>query len=336
MEESSRPALALPSGLAAAITAQLEHRPRKALAESARRLSESYRARKPTAQAIRDETDALAYALTRMPATYAAVVSALGRLAAEQPDFAPISLLDVGCGLGAAAYAAALLWPDLQSVDMVDRSPAFLALAATLAGASAVGPVAGARILAGDMTRLGGEAEPRDLVTVAYALTELGDADLDRVADALWARTGGALAIIEPGTPRDYARLMRLRDRLIGRGAAILAPCPHGRPCPLAAPDWCHFSARLPRSRAHKELKGAEAPYEDEKFSYLVAARTGLAPSGRILAPARHGKAGVTLKLCESAGLREISLPKRDKARYERYRKKDWGDAIVVLPEEDG
>jgi len=82
-------------------------------------------------------------------------------------------------------------------------------------------------------------------------------------------------------------------------------------------------------------LKGADAPFEDEKFSYLVAARSGApAFSARILAPARRNKAGVTLKLCEAGGAREIFLPKRDKARYEEIRRKDWGDVVATLPEE--
>ncbi len=330
-------AVAFPAGLATAIAALLERRPRKALADSARRLSESYRARKPTREAIRDETDALAYALTRMPATYAAIAAALGRFAAEQPDFTPGSLLDVGCGLGAAAYAATAVWPEIDAVEMLDRSPAFLALATALAAESGSPRLASAKIASADMTRLGrDESAPRDLVVVAYALTELPEDCLANVTDALWTRTGGALALVEPGTPRDFARLMRIRARLIELGAVILAPCPHAGPCPLAAPDWCHFSVRLPRSREHKLLKGAEAPFEDEKFSYLVAARAGAPQAGRILAPARHGKAGVTLKTCELAGLREIFLPKRDKARYEGNRRKDWGDAWAALPEADG
>ncbi|WP_363347086.1 small ribosomal subunit Rsm22 family protein [Methylocystis echinoides] len=330
-------AASLPAGLAAAMVAQLERRPRKALAESARRLSESYRAHKPTSDAIRGETDALAYALTRMPATYAAVSAALGRFAAEQPGFAPKSLLDVGCGLGAAAYAATEVWPEIKAVEMIDRSPAFLALAGTLAAESGVAQVARASIVAADMTRLGREAAaPRDLVVVAYALTELADAALAQVTDALWSLTGGALALVEPGTPRDHARLMQVRARLIELGATILAPCPHGLPCPLAPPDWCHFSVRLPRSRDHKALKGAEAPFEDEKYAYLIAARAGTPPAGRILAPARQSKAGIALKSCEAAGLREIFLPKRDKARYEGNRKKDWGDSWAALPEADG
>ncbi len=329
---------ALPPGLAAAIAAQLERRPRQALAQSARRLSESYRAHKPTSDAIRDETDALAYALTRMPATYAAVAATLGRLADEQVDFAPRSLLDIGCGLGAAAYAAVTVWPEIAEVEMLDRSHAFLDLATKLATESG-SALASASIAVADLTRLPEPNSESDLVVVAYALTELADADLPRVAESLWARTGGALAVVEPGTPRDYARLMDVRARLIDLGAKILAPCPHANPCPLAPPDWCHFSVRLPRSREHRLLKGAEAPFEDEKFSYLVAARhhvgAGVSAAARILSPPRHGKAGVGAKLCGPNGLSEIFLPKREKAGYESIRRKDWGDALA-LPEDAG
>ena len=324
---------ALPAGLAGALQARLEGRPRQALAESARRLSESYRARKPTSDAIRSETDALAYALTRMPATYGAVVSALGRVASEQPDFAPKSLLDIGCGLGAGAYAATAVWPGIARVGLIDRSRAFLDLAAALAQESGEAAVAGATITTADMTRLP-ESEGADLVMVAYALTELADADLGPVADAVWSRTQGALVIVEPGTPRDHQRLMSVRARLIEKGAQLLAPCPHAAPCPLAAPDWCHFSVRLPRSREHKLLKGAEAPFEDEKFSYLVAARTGAGAAARIIGPARHSKIAVTLKLCKNNGLGEISAARRDKARYEGLRRKNWGDSFDALPED--
>jgi ribosomal protein RSM22 (predicted rRNA methylase) len=320
---------ALPAGLAAALQAQLERRPRKALAERAARLSDSYRARKPTSEAIRDETDALAYALTRMPATYAAAVAVLGRLAEEQPDFSPRSLLDVGCGLGAATYAARAVWAELENAELIDRSDVFLVMAKTLM--SEAGSLAQAEITTADITRLPQAAASADLVVAAYALTELGDADLGNVAEALWARAGGALAIVEPGTPRDYQRLMSVRARLIQLGATILAPCPHARPCPLELSDWCHFSVRLPRSRDHKLLKGAEAPFEDEKFSYLIAARAGKGMAARILAPVRHGKAGVTVKLCETTILNEIFLPKREKARYESVRRRDWGDALPAL-----
>ena len=81
----SLPSPELPAPLSAAIEARLEGRAQGMLRDRARQLSERYRPAKPTIETIRDETDALAYAATRMPATYAAIVTALGRLDEEQP-----------------------------------------------------------------------------------------------------------------------------------------------------------------------------------------------------------------------------------------------------------
>jgi Mitochondrial small ribosomal subunit Rsm22 len=58
-------------------------------------------------RAIATEADALAYALARMPATYAAVTASLNALREVHTDFAPDSLLDVGAGPGTATWAAA-------------------------------------------------------------------------------------------------------------------------------------------------------------------------------------------------------------------------------------
>lgn len=332
----SRPPPALPLPLARAIEARLEGRLQAPLRERAQRLSDNYRARRSTREAIRDEDDALAYALTRMPATYAAISAVLGRLAEEQPGFAPRRLLDVGCGLGAAASAAREVWPSLANVTLLDRSAAFLALARALMAEYADTPLQEAQTVEADLARLGRPDDaPFDLVVVGYALTEIGDAALPAVVDALWALTSGALTIVEPGTPRDHARLMAVRERLIALGAAVLAPCPHAAPCPMAAPDWCHFTVRLPRSRAHKLLKGAEAPFEDEKFAYLAVARGG-GPSAptRVIGPPRANKAGMSLKLCTEKGICDSFIPKRDKPRYEKIRKKDWGDPLRA-PAED-
>ena len=59
-------------------------------------------------------TDALAYALARMPATYAAVAAGLNALSEIKPDFAPATLLDVGAGPGTATWAAAEILLALQ------------------------------------------------------------------------------------------------------------------------------------------------------------------------------------------------------------------------------
>lgn len=334
----SLPPPELPAPLATAIEARLEGRAQATLRESARRLSERYRARQPTLETIRDEADALAYAATRMPATYAAIVTALGRLREERHDFAPRRMLDVGCGLGAAACAAATAWPEIDEVALLDRSALFLRLAAGLMRDG--GPPAAIEPIQADLVDLAApraiDADPFDLVVAGYALTEIAETELAAVAERLWALTSGAMVVVEPGTPRDHARLMEVRRRLLALGAHIIAPCPHQAPCPLPAPDWCHFSVRLPRRRAHRLVKGADAPFEDEKFAYLAVARVAAAgpPWARIIAPPRAGKAGVSLKLCADKAFRETFIPKRDKPRYEKIRRKEWGDPLHAPAEE--
>ena len=86
--------------------------------------------------AIRSEADALAYALARMPATYAAVAASLNALARDRPDFAPKSLLDVGAGPGTATWAAAEAFSSLQSFALLDANGALRALALDLGSGS--------------------------------------------------------------------------------------------------------------------------------------------------------------------------------------------------------
>lgn len=328
----------LPAELSAAISAQLRERPRKALAERAKRMSSGFRARRTTRETIRDAEDALAYALSRLPATYAADAAALGKLCEEAPDFQPRSLLDLGSGLGAASFAAMEVWPRIESVAMLDRSAQFLNVAKSFVQGSSRPALANAVFIESDMEALAGPQGPYDLIVMSYSATELADHQLTPVLAAVWRRCAGALVVVEPGTPRDYARLMAVRAALLQMGAHIALPCPHERPCPLRPPDWCHFAARLPRSRDHKLVKGASAPFEDEKFSYLVAGRDArlFAPApARVLQRPRSLKYGLSLKLCLASGIRETTILKGDKAQYGRIRKTFWGDRIDAPAEEE-
>src|SRR5271154_4822978 len=103
----------LPTELKAALDARLHGLSRNDAAERAAAISQTYRGG-GNSTAIRTEADALAYALARMPATYAAVTASLNALGEIRPDFAPISLLDVGAGPGTASWAAAEAWPSLR------------------------------------------------------------------------------------------------------------------------------------------------------------------------------------------------------------------------------
>src|SRR5258705_8208410 len=123
----------LPAGLKAALDARLQGLSRNAAAERAALISQTYRDGGGSS-AIRSETNALAYALGRMPATYAAVSASMNALREIRPDFAPTNLLDVGAGPGTATWAAAAAFPSLPSVALLDSNSALSALALDLGG----------------------------------------------------------------------------------------------------------------------------------------------------------------------------------------------------------
>jgi ribosomal protein RSM22 (predicted rRNA methylase) len=123
-----------PPALTLALEALLEGVPRKELAAAAQKMSAGYR-QGETSAPIATPLQATAYAVARMPATFAACAAVFARLAEVMPDFTPQSLLDVGAGTGAASWAAMAAWPDITSVTMLDRNPALRTLARRLADA---------------------------------------------------------------------------------------------------------------------------------------------------------------------------------------------------------
>jgi ribosomal protein RSM22 (predicted rRNA methylase) len=315
----------LPAELKAALNQKLQGLSRNDTAPRATLISKTYRDGGGSG-AIGSEADALAYALARMPATYAAVVASLNALCEIAPDFAPQSLLDVGAG--PASWAAAEMFSRLQSFALLDANDALRALALDLAKEST--RLGDLKYRKGEALAALADAEAADLVIASYMIGELDDAQRPKLAERLWSKTRGTLLVVEPGTPTGYARIIALRQQLVASGAHAAAPCPHDGPCPLIAPDWCHFTQRLARSRAHKQVKGVELPFEDEKFSYIALTRTPVAlRRSRVLAQPHLGKAGVTAKLCTPDGLRSEKVPHRDKTAYARTRRWRWGDAVV-------
>ena len=312
----------LPAALRSAIDRELEGVGRQDLAARAAATSAAYRAGGTSAAAIRTDRDALAYALARLPATYAAVAAVLTELSRRAPDFSPRRLLDAGSGPGGGSWAALQAWPAIDEVCWLDANPAFLDLARRLAqGAPGLRSAEPRR---GDLRSA--EVPKADLVLASYVLAEL--AEPAGAALRLWAACDGVLALVEPGTPAGFQRILQAREALVGAGAAILAPCAHAADCPLTAPDWCHFSVRLPRSRDHLIAKGARVPFEDERFSYLLAARPqvgGSAARARVLAPPEAAKPGTHLKLCTAGGLERRFVPRRDKPAHAAVRRIGWG-----------
>jgi ribosomal protein RSM22 (predicted rRNA methylase) len=318
----------LPAALRGALEAKLQGVSRNAAADRAAAISKTYRDGGGSA-AIKTETDALAYALARMPATYAADGASINALVEIRPDFAPTSLLDVGAGPGTATWAAAEAFSSLQSFTLLDANDALRKLALELIDDG--GRASRTSYERGEARALLAKAGPADLVIASYVIGEMNEAERASLTSLMWEKTRDTLLVIEPGTPAGYARIIALRSQLIAAGAYVAAPCPHDAACPLQPPDWCHFTQRLQRSRAHKQVKGANVPFEDEKFSYVVLTRTQVTqrPS-RVLAQPAAGKVEVIAKLCTPGGLDIARVPRRDKAGYAEARRWRWGDAVVL------
>jgi ribosomal protein RSM22 (predicted rRNA methylase) len=317
----------LPAELKAALDGKLRGFSRSDAATRAAVISKTYRAG-GNSGAIRSEADALAYALARMPATYAAVMASLNALVEIKPYLAPKTLLDVGAGPGTATWAAAEAFPSLQHLTLLDANDALRMLALDLARDST--RLRNVSYERGEARTTLAKADAADLVVASYMINEIGDAEQRALAELMWAKTSGTLLVVEPGTPAGYARIIALRDHLISLGAHVAAPCPHDGTCPLQAPDWCHFSQRLQRSRAHMQVKGAEVPFEDERFSYVALARAPVAgrrPS-RVLAQPDVGKVEITAKLCTPEGLSFTKVPRRAKPDYASARRWRWGDTV--------
>lgn len=236
----------LPAELKAALDGKLQGFSRTDAAQRSQKISTTYRAGGGSGT-IKSEADALAYALARMPATYAAVAASLNALTEVAPDLGPETLLDVGAGPGTASWAAAEAFPSLQSFTLLDANATLSRLALELARDST--RLANCRYLPGDAGANLAEVSQADLVVASYVIGELSEGDQRKLAEAMWAKARHVLVVIEPGTPAGYARILTLRQQLIAAGAYVAAPCPHEKPCPLTAPDWCHFSQRLPRCR---------------------------------------------------------------------------------------
>lgn len=316
----------LPAAFREAVDAALAGVPLADLQRASERLTRRYRSEtRDGGLHLSDDLAARAYLAVRMPATYAAIRASFAATAELLADFAPASLLDIGAGPGTALIAARDCWPGLAEADLIEASPAIRQWGERLVAALPLRP----RWHARDISQFQAE-KSFDLVTCAYLLDELPPDRIAALVERLWQATAGALIFVEPGTPAGWSRILSVRERLIGLGANLVAPCPHALACPVTPPDWCHFARRVPRSRMHRRIKLAEVPWEDEKFIYLAVAReAALRPRARVIAPPLRRGGTLALTLCNGDGARtQPLLSRRDGSRFAQSRRLDWGDAI--------
>lgn len=302
----------LPADLRLSILDACEGVPRRNLTLAAQALSESYRKHEKPSGKFLSGTEALAYAATRMPATYAALRRVFSELDGETIE----SMRDLGAGTGAGAWAARDAFGDV-TVDCEEQDVAMAALGRRLTPFANWEPA----------------TTKADIVLLSYVLGEVEDPM--GFARRAYESAGKYLIIVEPGTTKAFKRINQLRDL-----GPIIAPCPHSLPCPMyAVGDWCHFAARVERTQLHRQLKGGELSHEDEKFSYLILAKDP-APHRALGRIVRHPfiEAGfIKLSVCNSTGkVIQAGVGKRDKEAFKRARKSEWGDAWQTVLSSSG
>lgn len=307
-----------PAELRSKINELAEKEELNALKASAARLSEGYRSESTDGKrGAVSKTDVLAYAATRMSATFAAVSRAL-ELSFKCFDGEIASILDVGAGTGAGTIAAAFL-TGCDDIVCIEREADMLKLGRELCEHIGVHADWKKRDISLGIDR------KADLVLCSYCLNELPEARRTAAITQLAGAAEKLLVIVEPGTPYSFAEMKQTRQALLNKGLKLAAPCPHENECSLPSDDWCHFTARAQRSKLHKLLKNADVPYEDEKFCFLAAAKTDCSPcAGRILRKPHIASRMITLSLCCADGIKSKTVTKNSPL-FKAARKSECG-----------
>lgn len=314
-----------------AIQREIDKVDRRKLAQATAQLSERYKTADFSTPAIASEAHRAAYLAVRLPATYAAISRVFTEIKLRVPAAEIGSLLDLGAGPGTTLFAAAQTFPHLRQATLVEADSGWIAVGKRLVEQSEFSMLQQAQWLKQDL-RSGLSCEKHDLVMISYTLGELPQAAAEAVLNKAWKCAGKFLVLIEPGTRRGFAAINAARSALLANSAAILAPCPHHFTCPMAAAgDWCHFAQRVERTSQHRQLKGGALGYEDEKFSYLIAAKNNSPSAGaRIVRhPSKHS-GHVKLMLCTAEDkIENLTITRSSKEAYKRARKAEWGDLWI-------
>ena len=264
---------------------------------------------------ISSELASKVYAVYRLPATYSAFGEAL-KHTLELYDQNIDSVIDVGAGSGSASLAVSHLLPNIKNFTLLERNKYMMEIGKTLHNFNYINY---------DLSRDNLDIKA-ELVMSSYVLNELDQNSRINAINKMWNMTNKMMLIVEPGTPEGFSLIREIRDYLISIGAYVIAPCTHVGIC---LNTWCHFSTRVSRSKLHKDLKGGDAPYEDEKYSYIAFSKKETTPcKNRILRHPQINPGFVELEVCTKEGFKRIKYSKKDKELFKKARKSNAGDSI--------
>jgi len=231
------------------------------------------------------------------PRTEAALRRILRQVSFEPGQ--PRRVLDLGAGTGAAGRAVRAHFAADVELLAVDKT-------------------AGPGIVVADVlhgARPTGVSGRFDLIVAAHLLNELDQhLDLDGKARLVagWCSNllepNGMCIVIEPALRETSRTLLGVRDRLLGKGLCVAAPCFFRGACPALQRerDWCHDSAEVlvaGRSRVD--------------FSYLVLLRSALGEVDprryRVVSDPIKDKGRLRLFVCGVTGRHQLTRLDRDR-----------------------
>lgn len=221
-------------------------------------------------------------------------------------------IVDWGCGSGIAGRRVAAAMGGCDEYAPQDRSRRAMEFASSRMRE------------AFPSVRISHEAtvDAQTLLVVSHVLSELSEAQFAELL-ALASQAGEVLWV-EPGTHAESRRLIAAREALRAHSLQVIAPCTHAAQCGLLAPEnarhWCHHFARVP-SEIFQDARWREFGVEmgidlrSLPYSFLVMAREAApAPDGlsRVIGEAREFKGYAKVLSCQSEGVHEFMLQKRD------------------------
>lgn len=264
------------------------------------------------------------YLMSRMPATYAAIVAVLQQL---PRDIAIQSVLDIGAGPGTGLWAVSEYFSNLEHYLGMEADRSFIQLADQLRPHT---PHLHVEWRQGTYPK-DLPLSKADMVLMSYTLGENSPGVIRQTIATVWeTNVADWLVMVEPGTPKGYQTLMHARQVIIERGGYIAAPCKGNYECPLGQGDWCHFSVRLQRPAFQKKVKDAALTFEDEKYAYLIARKAQVpikSGQARIIKRPMVRPGHITLDLCSKDPYERITVSKSQKAAYQQAKQADWGDS---------
>ena len=269
----------IPEGLKDSINRLLSENKASNIIENAQTISNRYRKNDGKGKRLlTNESEAVSYVISRMPATYAAVYSVFKQILANYNE-KMTSLLDVGAGTGAGTWAVNEI-ENMSQITCLEREKSMSNIGKKLMKNTALDNVQWKSydILQDEIV------EKADIVLTSYMINELSEQEREKAVLKLWQATDKLMVVIEPGTPEGFKNILNIRNLIKEQGGYIVAPCCCNDECPIKENDWCAFYARVARSSIHRQAKGGNLGYEDEKFSYIAFSKMPVEITGeRIL-----------------------------------------------------